>query len=178
MEQLWEICPVSLNRQFPPALSDVVVLARSECLTLRSKTKLALHLSTGTHSLGTLLYYSPNSIWGPTESIFHSSINFLVSITAHLTPQFLLKILAVKIANCRRTSYSFYPVKHPHPLCLGSCVTGDLLCVKCGKKQIEDKFKMRRWEYHLVSTRTQQNTLKQPWQKFKLPCFQASYSVH
>lgn len=94
------------------------------------QNKIILHLSAGTHSLGaaeTLLWYFPNSIWGPTESTFHCNINFLVSIRSHLTPQFMLKIFPVKIGNwgCR-TLYSFYAVKHPHPLCLHSSVTGDL----------------------------------------------------
>lgn len=39
----------------------------------------------------------------------------------------MLKIL--KIAHCRGTLYSFYPVKHPHLLCLCSCVMGDLLWI-------------------------------------------------
>ena len=82
------------------------------------------------HSLGateTLLCYSPNSTWGPTESTFQCNINFLVSIRSHLAPQSMLKIFCVQIANWgRRTLYSFHPVKHPHPLCLHCSVTGDV----------------------------------------------------
>ena len=95
-------------------------------LTLSSQTKsLSIHLQALTHqgqprhhSATLLLQYGPQ-----TESTFHCNINFLMSIRSNLTPQFMLEIFSIKIANwSRRTLCSFYPVKQPHLLCLRGVV--------------------------------------------------------
>lgn len=115
------------KRLFPPTVFGCCCPC-SLCLTLSTKPKsLFIYLQALTGAAETLLCYSLNSILGPTESTFHCNINFLVSIRSNLTLKFMLKIFCVKIAKRgRRTLYSFYPVKHPHPLCLRCSVTGDL----------------------------------------------------